>query len=1226
MQSKRSENDPDPALHGPEHVLDAIDDLYYRTAPDGTIRQWNDRFQELTGDSREAIAGKPASELFDPGSAGDIADAIERAAGDDGKAVVEATLSSGDDEQQLYEFSHTPLTDEDGRVSAVVGIGREIQGRTRTGAQLEALVDRSADVLGILSEEGRFRYLSPATADVLGYDPAALEGEYVFEYVHPDDRRNVVDEFRALVDSSQSQTKRVEYRFEQPDGSWTWLESVGADRAVSTLEGYVITTRDISEKKANERELERQNGLFRKAQAIADVGAWETDVERNETMWTEEVYRILDIPKDFQSVPEKALERYHPEDRPVIRDAFERAVAEGESYDVEVRLRSDDGTERWARTRGDPEVVDGDVVRVQGTIQDISERKRQKSEIEHARKRFQSLFEEAPEAIVVHDVDGNIHDVNAETAENLGYSQAELRSMNVVEFEAELGSTEAREVWREMDLGETRQFESTHERRDGSTVPVEVYTNKIELAGSVRFLEFARNISERVDREREIRELKERLDLAIGVANIGVWEWDMADVVDWDESMERLLGLEPDSFQGTYQAFIERVHPEDRDHVAAEVEKAKDTGDVSSYRLRMETEDGEYIWIEARVDVSIDEDGAPVRAVGVAIDITDRKEQEEEIRELKDRYQRFVEYSSDIITHIDEDGTITYQNPAIERLLGFDPDQRVGEPVFEYIHPDERPEILGRFREFRSQDSESTERFEFKYEDPDGSYRWLEAIAVDRTDTDTGGYLIYARDVSERKEREQEIQELKERLELAVDGANIGVWDWDYQADELQFDDRCARMFGDEAGELEASIENWHQRVHPDDIEALRGKLDDHIAGQRSRYDVEHRIQTADGDWKWARIIGRVADREDGAPRRIVGIYLDIDERKRQERQLKLYREIVNALEDPIMLQDQAGSFRLVNDAVTDYAGCSREALIGANESLFMDEESAATIEAQKRTVIETEDPAEYEVSPDFDRTQRDSTFSTKRYPHYDIDGTVSGTLAICREITDLKERETQMQVVDRILRHNVRNVLTPISLLAELVSENGSGSVSEAGEKILAQTDTLETTTSKAREITRVLKDPPEYEAVELTPLVRRVGKSYRQTWPDAELVIDEDEAVTVSATEALFKAIEELLHNAIVHNDKETTRVELRTSVGDETASITIVDNGPGIPNVEQAALEEGKEINNLYHGTGLGLWLVYWIVHRSGGTVAVAESDSNGSTVTIELPVSSVEEESH
>jgi len=193
------------------------------------------------------------------------------------------------------------------------------------------------------------------------------------------------------------------------------------------IDGYFVYA-DITGYKRRERELERRNDLFRKAQDIADVGAWEYDALAEELTWSEQVYEIHDRPQDDGITVAEAIEYYHPEDRPTVRDALDRAVETREPYDIEARVITSTGEERWVRSRGDPQTEDGSVVRVRGTIRDVTERRRREQELQRERDRYQSLFENNPlivweedfsEAVAyLREITADVDDVEAYLAKN----------------------------------------------------------------------------------------------------------------------------------------------------------------------------------------------------------------------------------------------------------------------------------------------------------------------------------------------------------------------------------------------------------------------------------------------------------------------------------------------------------------------------------------------------------------------------------------------------------------------------------------------------------------------------------------------------------------------------------------------------------------------------------------------------------------------------------------
>lgn len=136
-----------------------------------------------------------------------------------------------------------------------------------------------------------------------------------------------------------------------------------------------------------------------------------------------------------------------------------------------------------------------------------------------------------------------------------------------------------------------------------------------------------------------------------------------------------------------------------------------------------------------------------------------------ELESLNDRFQSFVRHSPDIITVLNRDGVIQYDSPAIEDVLGYDQDDRIGEAVIDYIHPDDRDRIEELFEDSSDDVDEARESFEYRFRHADESWLWIESIAIRRSEDSGSGYLMYSRDISERKARERQLEGKTERLE-----------------------------------------------------------------------------------------------------------------------------------------------------------------------------------------------------------------------------------------------------------------------------------------------------------------------------------------------------------------------------------------------------------------------------------------------------------------------------
>jgi PAS domain S-box-containing protein len=153
------------------------------------------------------------------------------------------------------------------------------------------------------------------------------------------------------------------------------------------------------------------------------------------------------------------------------------------------------------------------------------------------------------------------------------------------------------------------------------------------------------------------------------------------------------------------------------------------------------------------------------------------------------------------------------------------------------------------------------------------------------------GLFLYTRQV------ETHLREREERLELALEGAELGVWDWDMETDAVYRDDRYAEMLGYDPAELGGTVADWAAILHPNARETHDQALEKHLQGEAPLYACEYRLRTKQGEWKWIRNIGKVVEWEAGTPKRAVGVHQDIDDRKRTRQRLKRNNELLHAID-----------------------------------------------------------------------------------------------------------------------------------------------------------------------------------------------------------------------------------------------------------------------------------------------------------------------------------------
>lgn len=233
-------------------------------------------------------------------------------------------------------------------------------------------------------------------------------------------------------------------------------------------------------------------------------------------------------------------------------------------------------------------------------------------------------------------------------------------------------------------------------------------------------------------------------------------------------------------------------------------------------------------------------------------------------------------------------------------------------------------------------------------------------------------------------------------------------------------------------------------------------------------------------------------------------------------------------------------------------------------------------------------------------------------------DGPVSGIVINSREITDKIESYQQAAVLNRAFRHNLRNSLTVIHGQAEKLAHSDNPTVVEAATKISNHANTLQTETEHVSVFADLLDSRRvSQQQHDLSELVPEVVAKIRRFNPDAEIEVYTPTRAVAAAAPKLSIAIEHVVENAVEHNDTDTPKVTV--SVAETTGdsiSITVADNGPGIPDREQEVLLEGEE-DPLHHSIGFGLWIVNWIITRSGGHIRFASNEPRGSRVVLTLP---------
>ena len=237
------------------------------------------------------------------------------------------------------------------------------------------LLDLTQDKVAVIDDRGVYRFLNAAAGDLLGYDPDELVGTDAFDRLHPDDEPRLRASFERIVAGDPPPTEPIEYRYATADGDWLWLQSELHPPEHTGIDGYVLSSRDVTAEVESIRRLET---IVAKSPDVL----WMFDADWSELLFVNEsVEAVFGIPPaELRERPCRFVELVHPDDRARVERAMERLSA-GETARIDYRIQPPDDEIRWLRVPAEPVFEDGEVVAVSGFTRDVTDEYRRNRQL-----------------------------------------------------------------------------------------------------------------------------------------------------------------------------------------------------------------------------------------------------------------------------------------------------------------------------------------------------------------------------------------------------------------------------------------------------------------------------------------------------------------------------------------------------------------------------------------------------------------------------------------------------------------------------------------------------------------------------------------------------------------------------------------------------------------------------------------------------------------------------
>ena len=603
----------------------------------GRVVSWNAGAERIKGYAADEVLGRHFS-LFYPEedrAAGKPEHALAAAARA-GRSEREGWRLRKDGSRFWAEVTVTALRDAAGALKGYAKVTRDMTARhlEREREQLfAATFDSAAHGITVADPAGRYLGANAAFQRLVGYSDAELRAKTFFDVTHADDVAESWRAFEAIVTGAADRMV-FDKRYVRKDGNVIWAH-VSVTRIVDNdgrLTRLVAQAEDITERRAADERLRESERRFRLlVEGVTDYAVYMLSPQGEISSWNAGAERI----KGYAAA--EVLGRrfslfFTAEDRAAGKPerALETARSAGRFADEGWRLRKD-GSRFWAFAVLDAiRDENGELVGFAKVTRDLTERRAAEEAVRKSQARLQAFTDNSPSMMWLKDRDGRYRFANAGFLEHHGLQSEQVIGQRDAQLfppaQARAMSAHDAEV---MSRDEPIHFEQAS--RQGGVERVSLVV-KFPVAGGIGAV--ATDITGRRLTEQALREQRTLLAEAQKVAGLGSWEWDPeSGRLLWSEALFRIYGLAPESFRPSFEGYLERVHPEDRQNSGAMMARALMDGRGFTMEERILRPGGEIRYLRSHGEVTRNERGKPLKILGACLDVTEQHHSESALRQ-----------------------------------------------------------------------------------------------------------------------------------------------------------------------------------------------------------------------------------------------------------------------------------------------------------------------------------------------------------------------------------------------------------------------------------------------------------------------------------------------------------------------------------------------------------------------------------------------------------------
>ncbi|HLA08193.1 MAG TPA: PAS domain S-box protein, partial [Anaerolineales bacterium] len=641
------------------------------------------------------------------------------------------------------------------------------------------------------------------------------------------------------------------------------------------------------------------------------------------------------------------------------------------------------------------------------------------TQVAEQEERYRKFIRYAPEPIYMYDAETRIvQNTNPAFLNLLGYTAEEALRLTLYDIVAHDRSDIDRAYQEVLVKGSAILGERKWRHKDGTLIDVFVTVSNVIQAGHNYFFVLAQDITERKRAEEDLRRNQASLERAEATAHLGSWSFDPSTQSgNWSKEMFRLFGRDAVLGVPSVPEFMELIHPDDREQLIAVQARALESGESVLADFRTNPERIPFRVLNGNFYGEKNDEGKVVSVVGTALDITERKQLEEQRTELYDRFTKIAANVPGAIFQYklkpDGSASVPYASAGICDLYEVSPDEIKDDatPIIKCIHPEDVEWVLKSIQD--SAEKLTSWHVENRVILPSGKTIWVEGHSTPQKMED--GTILwhgFQSDITERKRAEETLRESRARLEEAQRIAHVGSWDWIAETDTPTWSKELCAILEVDPDKPVSSMAEQDKLYTPDSMVRMRTSVEKTMQTGEP-YEIELERVRADGSRRWLLARGEQWLNEDGQVKGLRGTALDITERKQAEEALRtktqeLDQYFANAL-DLLCIATTDGKFVRLSREWESVLQFPLEELHGRQFLDFVHAEDVpATLQAM--TQLSAQNPVLNFVNR---YRRRDGTYRLlewRSYPHNEL------IYAVARDITERKQAEGKLRRNEEML------------------------------------------------------------------------------------------------------------------------------------------------------------------------------------------------------------------